>query len=336
MLVPKDFKMIKFTLFSSIYDNITKNQIEFDSFEKFDYALKSFSTIPGYKPKKGEWVKKSTALISPALYKPGTTRSNDTAIAFGGFAMLDVDDFRFGNGDSLEYELCSSYPDVKFICYSTSSSTFEHPKFRLVFPLDRFVEQNELLKLIYAINQKFGDMSDPQTKDISRMFYLPAIYPDSYSFYFSYDGNNKSLCVNTLFEEYPYKGSLVSKTSRSFMDSLSPAFKDVILNNRKGKIESNKKDYSWTSYINCPFLNQNLVNEYKTIAFTDGSGRYSMIYKIMCSIASNAIKNRYPITDYELVEIIRELDKDTSRRYQHRKLDVEANRAITWAYKNSF
>lgn len=328
--------MIKLTLFSNIYDNVTKNQVEFDSFEKFDNALKSFSTLTGYKPKKGERIKKSTALISPALYKPGTTRANVNVTSFGGFAMLDVDDFRFGDGDSLEYELCSSYSDVKFICYSTSSSTFEHPKFRLVFPLDRFVEQNELMKLIYAINQKFGDMSDPQTKDISRMFYLPAIYPDSYSFYFSYEGNGKHLVVDSLLEEYPYKGSLVSTTNRSFMDSLSPAFKEVILNNRKEKIESKKKDYSWTSYINCPFINQDLINEYKTIAFTDGSGRYSMIYKIMCSIASNAVKNRYPITDYELVELIRELDRDTSKRYQHRKLDVEANRAITWAYKNSF
>lgn len=328
--------MIKLTLFSNIYDNVTKNTVEFDSFDKFDTALKSFSTLPGYKPKKGERITKSTALISPALYKPGTTRSNASVIGFGGFAMLDVDDFRFGNGDSLEYELCSVYPDTKFICYSTSSSTFDHPKFRLVFPLSRHVEHNELLHLIYAINQKFGDMSDPQTKDVSRMFYLPAVYPDSYSFYFSYDGNNEYLSVDNLLEEYPYTGSKTHASKTSFIDSLSPMMRDLILANRQTKIENKRKVFTWSSYIDCPFVKSDMINEYKSIAFTDGSGRYSMIYKIMCSIASNAVKQNYPITDYELVELIRELDRDTSKRYQHRKLDVEANRAIAWAYKNAF
>lgn len=331
--------MIRFTLFSNIYDNVTKNQIEFDSFDNFDNAMKSFSELRGYKPKKGERVTKSTALISPAIYQKGTTRANANVIEFGGFAMLDVDDFRFGCGNSLEYELCSTYPDVKFICYSTSSSTFDHPKFRLVFPLNRTVEKDDLLKLIYGINQKFGDMSDPQTKDLSRMFYLPAQYPDAFSFYFSYEGKGEYLNVDNLFEEYPYTGSKTYATGNTFIERLNPALRDIVLQSRQATLESKTtkaKNYEWTGYNDCPFINGDLINEYKSIAFTDGSGRYSMIYKIMCSIASSAVKHNYPISVYELVELIRDIDRDTSNRYKHRKLEVEANRAIAWAYKSAF
>lgn len=330
--------MIKFTLFSSVYDNVTKNQIEFQTFDRFNAALQAFSTTPGYKPNRGERSKrKSTSLISPALYKKDSTRANANVVEFGGFIMLDVDDNRFGNGDSLEYELCSKYSDVKFICYSTASSTFEHPKFRLVLPLTRWIQYDELMKLIYAVNQKFGDMSDPQTKDLSRMFYLPAQYPNAYSFYFSYDGSSKFLNPDDLMEEYPYNISTTSNyNSKNFIDRLNPALRDMVLQSRRSKLEKSNKTITWSSYLDCPFVNQDQVNEYKTIAYTDGTGRYSMIYKIMCSIAAYAIRLKYPITDYEIVELIRDIDRNCSNRYQHRKLDVEANRAIAWSYKSAY
>ena len=69
------------------------------------------------------------------------------------------------------------------------------------------------------------------------------------------------------------------------------------------------------------------------MAFTDGSGRYRMIYKIMSSIAISAIRRQYPITSYEIADIIRELDNDTARIYESRNLQVEADRAIEYAYK---
>jgi predicted nucleic acid-binding protein len=59
-----------------------------------------------------------------------------------------------------------------------------------------------------------------------------------------------------------------------------------------------------------------------------------MIYKIMTSIACNAIKRKYPITEYEIVDLVRNLDRDTSNRYATRHLNVEASRAIEFAYRN--
>jgi len=59
-----------------------------------------------------------------------------------------------------------------------------------------------------------------------------------------------------------------------------------------------------------------------------------MIYKIMVSTAMNAIKREYPITAFEIEQLIRELDNESSRRYEKRPLNVEADRAIEYAYRN--
>ena len=59
-----------------------------------------------------------------------------------------------------------------------------------------------------------------------------------------------------------------------------------------------------------------------------------MIYRIMSSIACNAIRRKYPITSTQIATMIRELDADTSRIYQNRPLEVEADRAIEYAYRN--
>ena len=70
------------------------------------------------------------------------------------------------------------------------------------------------------------------------------------------------------------------------------------------------------------------------MARVDGSGRYRMIYKIMSSIACNAIKRKYPITAKQIASLIRELDSHTSNIYQKRPLETEADRAIEYAYKS--
>ena len=330
--------MISFTLFKNIYDNNTSRRVDFSSFDQFDMALESLSKKAGYKPKKGEklWQSKtkSTELISPALYSSGTTRANANVLEFGGFAMMDIDEHDFGNGDNLEYELCTTYSDTKFICYSTASSTYEKPKFRLLFPLTRWIKRDEILKLIYGIKHKFGDMADPQTSDVSRMFYLPAQYPEAYSFYFSHGGNGKYLDVDSLFEEYPYTGTGRIGGGGNFLDRLDSDLKNYIMQHRTNRVMTSSRRVQWSSYIDCPFVNKGLIREYQGIAHIDGTGRYRMIFKIMCSIAKSALEQNYPILEGEIVSLIRQLDADTANLYQKRNLNVEAGRALAWAYQN--
>jgi hypothetical protein len=124
-------------------------------------------------------------------------------------------------------------------------------------------------------------------------------------------------------------------SSDSFIDRLPPEMQKEVVKYRESKLKENKREITWNGYQDCPFVNKNLISQYKSIANTDGSGRYSMIYKIMTSIAINAVKSKYPISEYEIVDIIRNLDRDTSNIYSKRPLNTEASRAIEWAYKNT-
>jgi len=320
--------MIAFTVFKSIFDNNTETRVDFDSFEKFEKALYHLSTLSGYKAKKGEFTKKASPLISPAVYKPGTTRANDNVIEWAGWAAIDVDNHVFeGN---LKDELHSRYGDWHYVCYSTASSSVAQPKFRLVFPLTESVPATSIKHFWYALNAEFGSMGDGQTKDLSRMYYVPARYPNANNFIFSNVG--RSIDPNVLMSKHPWTAPV---SSDNFIDRFSPEVQKQIIKHRQQQFEQSKNEVHWNSYKDCPFVNRKLVQEYKNIAHLDGSGRYSMIYKIMTSIACNAVKRSYPITEYEIVDMVRQLDRETSNIYAKRPLNVEASRAIEFAYRNA-
>lgn len=320
--------MIGFTVFKSIFDNKTDTKVEFDSFEKFEKALYHLSTLKGYKAKKNERIPKGvhpSPLISPAVYKQDTTRANANVIEWAGWAAIDVDNHIFeGN---LKDELYSRFGDWYYICYSTASSTSAQPKFRLVFPLTESVPNGSIKHFWYALNAEFGSMGDGQTKDLSRMYYVPAQYPGANNFIFTNTGNYVD--PNVLMAKHEYK----EPKAITFVDYMPENFQKDILKNRENKLFDNIKKYNWSSYNDCPFVNKKLIDDYKSIARQDGSGRYSMIYKIMTSIACNAIRRRYPINEFEITQLILQLDRETTNRYQHRPLSTEAARAIAYAYK---
>lgn len=307
------------TLFKSQFDNKTDKRMDFSSFDELEKLLYGLSK----KPKKG---KKDAQLISPAIYKANTTRANVNVVSWAGWCALDIDDHDFTR-DNLEKDLKKLYGNYNFICYSTASSSIAHPKFRLVFDIDSEVPSDAIRHFWFALNKEFGDLGDAQTKDLSRMYYIPAMYAGADNFYFSNAGT--PLDPNEIMEKHPYNNR---QNARTFLERLPEDVAKQIIEYRKGQLQNT--NYSWTSYTDCPFVNKRMINEYRSIAHTDNSGRYAMIYKIMCSIASNAIKREYPIQTSEIVELIKQLDADTSRRYEKRPLVVEADRALEYAYRN--
>ena len=324
--------MIGLTVFKSIFDNNTDTRVDFDSFDKFEKALYHLASKPGYKARKNERTPKGVTpspLISPAVYKAGTTRSNANAIKWAGWAAVDVDSATYeGN---LEDALRDRYGHWRYVCYSTASSTHEHPKFRLVFPLSKDVQSSSIRHFWYALNTELDSIGDRQTKDFSRMYYVPAVYPKAFNFIFS----NPGLVINpdSLMEKHPYDDR---RHSSNFIDRLPESMQKEVVAYRQNKLNSSStKRVFWTSYSDCPFVNNRLISDYKSIARTDGSGRYSMIYKIMTSIACNAVRQGYPITESEIAEMVLQLDRETSNIYKNRPLATEASRAIEYAYKTS-
>lgn len=320
------------TAFESIFDNKTHRQIHHDSWESFEAMLYKMSKMPGYKLKKGEKRApkgvKPSPLITPAVYAPNKTRANDNVIEWAGWAAIDVDDHDFkGN---LKDELHSRYGNRYYICYSTASSTSDVPKFRLVFPLTQAVRSDKIRAFWFALNTEFDSLGDRQTKDLSRMYYVPAVYPGANNFIFTNVG--EFINPNALMDKHP----LIEQKSSvaTFMDRLPAEVQKKVLAHREELLKDNANyNFEWTNYTDCPFVNRKLINDYKAIAYSDGSGRYSMIYKIMTSIACNAIKSKYPITSSQIAEMIRQLDRDTANIYTKRPLQTEAERALEYAYK---
>lgn len=307
---------ISATFFKSIYDNKTDKNMNFSDWNKFEKFLYDLSKIR----RKG---KKDAQLMSPAIYTNGTTRANKNVIAWAGWAAIDVDDHEF-KGD-IKNELHSRFGRYYYVCYSTASNTTAKPKFRLVFPLKTTVGADAIKKFWYALNTEVGSVGDRQTKDLSRMYYIPAAYDSADNFIFTNIGDYVD--PYALIEKHPAP----IKEGRTFMDRLPDDLQKKVIEYKKSKLQNTT--ISWSGYTDCPFVNKKLIKEYKDIAHIDNTGRYAMIYRIMSSIAINALKKEYPISATEIEMLIRELDRDTSNLYENRPLNVEADRAIEYAYK---
>lgn len=306
---------ISLTLFNSIFDNKTEKRMDFSDWQQFEKLLYDLSKIRRKN-------KKDAQLISPATYCTDTTRANDNVVNWAGWAAVDVDDHVF-EGD-LQSELFNRYGNWYYVCYSTASSTTDHPKFRLVFPLKGKIEASSIKKFWYALNTELGSIGDRQTKDLSRMYYIPALYDGANNFIFTNTAGSW-IDPHALIDKHP----LPEKKGATFFDRLPEEMQKMIVQHRKDQMDNSS--IKWTSYHDCPFVNKNLIVEYKAIT---GSGWYHTMYRIMVSIAGNAVKREYPITVQEIVQLCKELDMETGNWYDNRPLDKEAERAIEFVYSN--
>jgi len=304
--------MVSLTIFDSIYDNKTNKRMDYTSFDEFEAILYKLSESTKYP------TKQDAPLLSPAIYQPDTTRANDNVVGWGGFGILDIDDYE---GDLKDIE--SKYDKYRYVCYSTASSTVESPKFRLVFPLTCNVDKDDIKHFWFALNKEIGDIADAQTKDLSRMYYVPAKYKDSFNFIFSHDG--EVMNPNDLMEKYPYV-----KPNQTMFDRFPEAIQKALLERKRNELKNT--NYTWTSYQDCPFVNKKQIDEYKSIT---GTGWYSKMYQIMLTTAGNAMSKGYPITPKEIEYICRDLDTDTGGWYLKRDLEKEAARAIEFVFKNN-
>lgn len=307
--------MYSMTIFKNMYDNKTHRRLDIDTWDQLTSFLKKLSE----RPLEG---KKNAELISPAIYKDGTTRANRNVLAWAGWAAIDVDDHVF-EGD-LENELRSRLGHWDYIAYSTASSTDVHPKYRLVFRLSRHVRSEEIKHFWFALNSELQSIGDKQTKDLSRMYYVPADYSGAFSFFFVNSGSDVG--VDELLAKYPYE----DKSAKNFIDRLPEAWREQIIEHRKAQLENT--DITWTSYSDCPFWPKKLAAEYMTISST---GWYTKMYQIMIAIAGAAVKSRYPITPTQIAELCKQFDVDTGNWYENRPLETEANNALEYAYRNS-
>jgi hypothetical protein len=304
------------TLFKSQYDNKTEKRMDFSSFDELEKLLYGLSR----QPKKG---KKDAELISPALYKPSTTRANKNVTAWAGWCAVDVDDVKIdGELDAWVRDLV---PGWRFICYSTASNLPGVPKFRLVFDLGVSLGSDKIEHFWFALNEHLGQVGDSQTKDLSRMYYVPATYASADNFIFSGDGD--SIDIDALLARYPYVNR--AKSGNTFLDRLPPELAEQVVAHRKSMMQNT--NIYWTGYHDCPFWPKKLAVEYTSISET---GWYSKMYSMMVAVAARALEKEYPISSSQIAELCKQFDAENGNWYENRPLNVEADRALEYAYRN--
>lgn len=306
------------TVFSSIYDNSVDKVVNLPSFDRLENLLRALSKNPGYKIRKDTPIPDGvnpSQLISPAIYEPNSARRIKHVIRWAGWAAIDVDEYEC----SFEKQ-CKVFERYRRVIYSTASSTINKPKFRVCFPLSSDVYADDISKFWFALNKEFGSVIDAQTKDKTRIFYVPAQYPDAYNFFMT--GAGEEINPFELMSKYPF----VKKTTDPF-DSLPDDVQRKILEYRRSKYTN--VNFTWTSYKNCPFVSKRMLSEYMTI----GSGWYRKSYQLMCSIACNALRQGYPVTEAEVATLFREIDAATGSWYLNRPVEAEAARAVEYALK---
>ena len=316
--------MIHATLFKSPYDNRTCNKVAFDNFEGFERWLYKLSEIPMMKPEKGEFIDVHHApLISPAMYdepksdaeEDKVTRCNEAVVKWGRWAALDVDDFE-GTIDDIDTQ------GLHAVIYSTASSKEDHLKFRMVFPITEEVYKDDLEDFWYALNRRNGCIGDEQVKDMSRMYYIPGHYPGAYNFIKTIPGD--PIDAQTLIRDFPQP--LKERGDDIFSNLPSEMQREMLAR----RFDGLTKDYTWTSYRDCPFVNRQQLREYRSIV---GTGWYHKLYGVMVSIACKAFKMQYMITADQIADLAAEIHLDTRGWPSKRNLKAEAERAIDFAVK---
>jgi hypothetical protein len=310
--------MYSITVFKDKYDNKTNKRVDYPKWDMLEALLFDLSRKEGVKGGPN-----SVPLISPARYRDGTTRSNFNVDYWSSWCAMDVDEFviESKNKIDLRNKIESVVGDYYFLCYSTASSTKEHPKFRLVFPLTTDVQAVDIKHFWYALNCEISGLGDKQTKDLSRMFYIPALYPGAYNFFFRHKSH--IMDPDVLMQKWPY----TEPTGNSFMDRLPDDVRRQIVEHRKRSLT--KTNISWSGYSNCPFWPKKLEKEYRSISDT---GWYHTMYRIMVALGFNAIKAGYPITPQEVSRLCTEFDASNGNWYKDRPMLKEADRALEYCY----
>lgn len=330
--------VLSLTSFKNQYDNVPQ-RLDFESFDQFE----KFLYLLAERPLKG---KKDAELISPAVFVTDENsdkypdaikevdkrnpnlgayyhRKNRNVTGWAGWAAVDVDDVTYDG--EIEDALRSRIGDWRYVVYSTASSKITKPKFRIVFQTSRFVDRSEIRAFWYALQSRLDDGGDTQCKDLSRMYFTPAKYADAHNFIFSNPGT--PIGVDQLLKEFPYLTE--EKPGSTFMDRLPSDLQAKVIEYRKNQMSA---QFSWSSYSDCPFWPQRMAQEYVQISST---GWYHKMYQIMVAIASRAIKKNYPISSQEIAELCREFDRNHGNWYENRPLELEADRALEYAYRKT-
>lgn len=302
---------MKFSWFSGFYENVAQ-KCEAKDWGEFVTIMKAMSDVEGYKPAMGDYQRKQP-LVSPAIYGDETKRLNDNVIGWD-FIMLDIDD----GIDSLDL-VKEHFKAFNYIIYSTANCTKEKLKIRVCVPLHKNAPKDKLHGLWWALNEWCSGILDAQTKDRSRMHYIPAKYTNKGEEYTHMFDVNVGIDLNWEQLTKRYVAPL-EKDKFKVVNPLRDLKRKVYLG-AKASPSTNIQDR------NCPFVYQQMIDEYR---LTPAGGHHGAIYKFMVKMCYNAKKIDYPISTDELADMAKQVDDIDGGFYDEKKLLGNAVDALNY------
>lgn len=281
-----------------------------------------------------EWAstsKTANALISAAAFDPSKSPNTKRGIAnieYVNGIWLDNDD-----GDLPPEEFHRIHPDLKFVAFNTYSGG---NRWRGFIPTTQAmtvdVHQQIMRDLIYVV-EKAGYYSDKiaskreaegkpakrhgfdESKFVaSSLFYLPGRAQDGTCFFTEFSG--QELDPITWIEN-----SIVDLTPKS--KPKSPPIPPTPAN-------SNQPPITWTGPDDCPLINQDRLAIYRATQVHSGE-RYNGIFSFAMSIIGRAQRLGYPITEFEVEQLLTQID-DSMGGYHQR----QDRKRIPQAIKSAF
>lgn len=270
-----------------------------------------------------KWLYEQHKIYTPSKKNNLHIVSGETTTEFrtkGSFAstsccyFMDIDNL---NGMSMN-AFIEKYKHLNhhYIAYNSASCRKEDIRFRVVFELDRPVEHKEFLHFWTNLNRLYDNLFDKQTNFIEKTNACPRTFDGALNFIL--EKGNKKVCVNKVKNAFIYTPPQKKLDIEMFSDF------------KAKQIKLNGRDVYWSSIRDCPFVPMDKVQEYQSIMNTDGSGRFDLFFRIMCSVSSKAYKRKYPLTTSELNMIMSEVD---ANGYQRREKKMSYIKSLTNAIK---
>jgi hypothetical protein len=258
-------------------------------------------------------------LVSPAFYGGNQYRKDENVLGWD-MLFLDVD-----NDDPSKYlshagmmEFLGAF-GLNFLIYNSPSSTVDAERYRVVIPLSRTVDADEVKPLWKAMWQFTGGLGDPACKDRSRAYYVPGQYQGCDSPFIEGEVNGKPLDVDWLIGAYPPPAPVVPQAAQETegMDG----FRDKL-------VKASVKAYH-RGIFDSNLVTKTILEDYTS----NKAGSYHLgMYTALCRIAGRAKTMGYPLTEAELFQIAREIDFYDGGFYSDEKLRAEAKDAMAYVF----
>jgi len=275
--------------------------------------------------------KRHTPAISPAVYENGDMRRNTNVTGWGGWTALDVD-------NDLMYtpiEDAISVLDemgLNYLLYSTTKAKPQHHRYRIMMPLSRELEADEISLAWKSIVQFFAIVGpDAACKDTSRIYGVPSFFapvPDGNEdphncFEFRLDGC--ALDIDWVLAKY------VPEPEREHRDPVPVPLNTRATVSRDDHPEARKQIPYGSTIFNSPVVASNFVADYLNL----GKGAHHVgLYTFMARVAGRAKAKGYSLDAMTLVEYAREIDgicPIKTNRERWRRISYEAESAIRFA-----